>query len=281
MQTSRQLATHQAIVNGEIAQTGAVLDDETMTLGRNADGPAIHPVLRHEGIALWRQIAGRMQQEIGSGRYPPGARLPTEAELSRMFAVNRHTVRRALEELSRNGLVRVEQGRGSFVAEDVLEYAVEPRTRFSEWIRRNNKEPSGRILELKETSADSQVAAGLGIRTGNRVVLLDRLGLADDRPVSLTSHYFPTARLRGILDALQANPRITDALHAVGVTDYLRQTTRVTARQPTAEEAELLRMPRSRPLLLTENINVDRGGQVVEFSIGRYPTPRVQIVFEP
>jgi GntR family transcriptional regulator, phosphonate transport system regulatory protein len=278
---SRQLAAAPAIVNRQIAQTGSRLDDKTMKLALAADDRPTHPVLRNEGVALWRQIASHLQQDIGTGHYPPGGRLPTEAELSHQFAVNRHTVRRALEELSRSGLVRVEQGRGSFVAEDVLEYSVEPRTRFSEWIKRHNKEPSGRVLQLKETAADTQVATGLGIRAGGRVVLLERLGFADDRPVSLTSHYFPTARLRGMLEALRTTPRITEALHSVGVADYLRQMTRVTARQPTADEAELLRMPRNRPLLLTENINVDRAGQVVEFAIGRYPTPRVQIVFEP
>ena len=47
------------------------------------------------------------------------------------------------------------------------------------------------------------------------------------------------------------------------------------------EEAELLRTPRNRPLLVTENVNVDRAGNVVEFGVSRYPTPRVQIVFEP
>ncbi|HVC59848.1 MAG TPA: phosphonate metabolism transcriptional regulator PhnF [Acetobacteraceae bacterium] len=252
-----------------------------MKLAREIDDWQTHPVLRHDGVALWRQIASHLQRDIDTGIYAPGGRLPTEAELSQRFAVNRHTVRRALEELSHSGLVRIEQGRGSFVAEDVLEYSVEPRTRFSEWIRRHNKEPSGRVLQLRETAADTQVASGLGLRAGGRVVLLERLGFADDRPVSLTSHYFPTARLRGILESLRATPRITEALHAVGVTDYLRQMTRVTARLPTGEEAELLRMPRNRPLLLAENVNVDRAGQVVEFAIGRYPTPRVQIVFEP
>lgn len=236
---------------------------------------------RQAGLTLWRQIAETLRQEIGGADYPPGARLPTEAELSTRFAVNRHTVRRALEELSRGGLIRVEQGRGTFVAEDVLDYAIGPRTRFTEWIRRHNKEPSGRVLQCREIAADSAVAAGLGVRPGARVVLLERLGLADDAPVSLTRHYFPATRLRGILAALQAHPRITEALREVGVADYLRQTTRVTARAPTASEADLLRMPRNRPVLATESINVDRAGVVVEFSAGCYPTPRVQLVFEP
>jgi len=239
------------------------------------------PVSRQEGVALWRQIATRLQRDIDTGIYPPGGRLPTEAEFSQQFRVNRHTVRRALEELARGGLVRVEQGRGSFVADDVLEYAVEPRTRFSEWIRRHNMEPSGRPLQLCETTAAPHVASALGISAGAGVVLLERLGLADDRPVSLALHHFPSARLPGVLDALRTAPTITEALKTVGVSDYLRQQTRVTARLPNAKEAELLRMPRNRPLLVTENINVDRGGMVVEFGISRYPTPRVQIVFEP
>src|ERR1700722_17444350 len=241
----------------------------------------LEPVHRQDGVALWRQIATRLQHDIGAGTYPPGGRLPTEAELSARFRVNRHTVRRALEELSRGGLVRVEQGRGAFVPEDVLEYAVEARTRFSEWIRRHNMEPSGRLLQLKETAADSHVANALGIRSGSRVILFERLGFADERPVSLAQHYFPAARLRGLLDALRSSMTITEALKSVGVNDYLRQVTRVTARLPNSEEAELLRMPRNRPLLITENINVDRAGTVVEFGVARYPTPRVQIVFEP
>ncbi len=237
--------------------------------------------LAREGVTLWRQITESLVQEISSGALPPGGKLPTEAQLSARFGVNRHTVRRALEELSRGGLVRVEQGRGSFVAEDVIDYTVGPRTRFSEWIRRQNKEPSGRVLQLREMAADSTVANGLGLRPGVRVVLFERLGLADDRPVGLSSHYFPLARLPGIEQALGQSTSITEALQAVGIADYLRQSTRVTARLPTPGEASLLRMPRNRPVLQCENINVDREGRVVEFGIARYPTPRVQIVFEP
>jgi GntR family phosphonate transport system transcriptional regulator len=275
---SRQVEARRVIVNEVFAVARARLDERSMTM---ADDSLTHPVLREDGIALWRQIANRVRQDIASGARKPGEQLPTEAELSARFGVNRHTVRRALEELSRDGLVRIEQGRGSFVAEDVLDYAVEARTRFSEWIRKHNKEPSGQVLQLREMPAEHRVAAGLSIRAGSRVVLLERVGYADDRPVSLTRHYFPTARLKGILEALRETPRITEALRSVGVDDYLRLQTRVTARLPTQQEADLLRTARARPVLVTENVNVDRAGTIVEFATGCYPTPRVQIVFEP
>lgn len=278
---SRQLDPDPAIVNHEMPVAGQGMCERMMNVPADTDDPITHPVNRQEGVALWRQIAGTLQANIASGAHKPGTKLPTEAELSAQFGVNRHTVRRALEELSRDGLVRVEQGRGSFVAEDVLDYTVGARTRFSEWIQKHNKEPSGMVRQLREIPADQRIAAGLAVRSGSPVVVLERLGFADDRPVSLTRHYFPALRLKGMLQALQVSPRITDALQACGVEDYARKETRVTARLPTQTEAELLRTARNRPVLVTENVNVDRAGTIVEWSTGCYPTPRVQIVFEP
>ncbi len=238
-------------------------------------------MLREAGVSLWRQIARTIEQEIEAGQYAPGARLPTEAEMSARFAVNRHTVRRALEEMSRQGMVRVEQGRGSFVAEDVLDYTIASRTRFSEWIRAHNKEPSGQTLDLREIAADAAVALALGVRKGARVVLLERVGLADGRPVSLGQHHFSAARFPGLLAALAGGGTISAALAQQGVSDYRRLSSKISARLPTPGEAQALHMPRNRPVLVTESINVDQNGSVVEYGVSRYPTPRVQLVFEP
>jgi len=241
-----------------------------------------HPVAaRAEGITLWRHIATTLEAEIAAGTLAPGAQLPTEAALAARFHVNRHTIRRALEELSRSGLIRVEQGRGSFVAEDVLDYTVGPRTRFSEWIRRHNREPSGQILALGPVAADAAIAAGLGVAPGAQVIRYRRLGFADGRPVSLADHHFPPERLSGIEAALRTEATITAALARVGVADYRRLSSKVSARLPAPEEVDLLRTGRSQPLLTCENINVDEYGAVVEFAQSRYPTPRVQIIFEP
>lgn len=235
---------------------------------------------RGQGVALWRQISGALEREISAGNLAPGTRLPTEAELSARFGVNRHTVRRAMEELETRGLVRVEQGRGSFVAEDVLDYPVGPRTRFSETIRRQNREPQGRMLRIEEMPAETGVAEQLRLRRGRPVVLAERLGLADGRPVVLGSHWFSAARFPGIAALLAEDASITRALAALGVPDYRRQVTRITARMPTPEEAALLEQSRTRPVLVTEAVNVDAQGNPVEVSIACYAAGRMQIVVE-
>src|SRR3954451_6496062 len=180
------------------------------------------PLARGQGVELWCQIAASLEREIGAGGISGGGRRAGEAELSARFGVNRHTVRRAMEELQARALVRIEQGRGSFVAEDVLDYPLGPRTRFSETIRRQNREPQGRILRLEEIDADGMVAEALKLRRNRPVVIAERLGLVDGRPVVLGSHYFSVARFPGIARLLAENSSITHALATLGVADYRR-----------------------------------------------------------
>lgn len=258
----------------------------------SAPGAALHAMARSpdntltrgQGVALWRQIASAIERDIGAsapGRgADPGTRLPTEAALAGRFGVNRHTVRRALEELEARGLIRVEQGRGSFVAEDVLDYPLGPRTRFSETIRRQNREPAGRMLRIAEMAAEAAVAKALGLRRGRGVVMAERLGLANGRPVVIGTHYFPSHRFPAMAALLAEDPSITAALARCGVPDYRRQVTRITSRMPTPEEAVLLQQSRARPVLVTEAINADPAGTPIELSIARYAAARMQLVVE-
>lgn len=235
---------------------------------------------RGQGVSLWRQIVQTIEKEVASGAHRPGARLPTEAEYAARFAVNRHTVRRAMEELEGRGLVRIEQGRGSFVAEDVLDYRLGPRTRFSENIRKQSREPAGRILRVAEIPAEASLAELLGIRRGRAVVLVERLAMADGRPLVVGTHHFPAQRFARLPALLAENPSITAALTACGVPDYRRKVTRITARMPTPEEAELLQQSRNRPVVVAEAVNTDAAGEVVDVTFARYAAGRVQLVVE-
>jgi len=235
---------------------------------------------RGEGVALWRQIAASLEAEITGGERGPGTRLPTEAEFVARFQVNRHTVRRALEDLESRGLIRVEQGRGAFVAEDVLDYPLGPRTRFSETIRRQNREPQGRILRIEELEAEGAMAEALNLRRGRSVLRVLRLGLADGRPVVLGAHHFPLPRFAALAAHLREQASITVGLAACGVPDYRRKVTRIAARLPSAEEAEHLTQTRSRPVIVAEALNVDPDGRPVDYTQACYAAGRVQIVVE-
>jgi GntR family phosphonate transport system transcriptional regulator len=238
-------------------------------------------IARGQGVALWRQIAATIEGEISRGAAAAGARLPTEAMLTARFGVNRHTVRRALEDLEARGLIRVEQGRGAFVAEDVVDYRLGPRTRFSELIRTQNREPAGRILRVSETPAETQLAEALNIRRGRVVLRAERLGLVNGRPIVLGVHHFPLPRCAAAAEALARDPSITAALAACGIADYRRRSSRITARLPTPEEAALLQQSRSRPVLVSENLNVDLAGEPIDWTQAVYAAGRAQLVVEP
>ena len=235
---------------------------------------------RGEGVALWRQIAQMLENGIADGSQPAGSRLPTEAELSAKHSVNRHTVRRALESLAQRGLIRIEQGRGSFVAEDVVDYRLGTRTRFSELIRAQNREPAGHILEVREMAADAAIAEALKLRPGRPVLRVERLGLADGRPVVLGAHHFVLPRFAGLAAALDGHGSITRALADCGVPDYRRAWTRLTARPPTPEEAALLQQSRARPVMVAEALSLDPEGRPIDYTLSRYAAGRVQIVIE-
>src|SRR5262245_55471131 len=82
-------------------------------------------------LPLWRQVLRLIERDIRSGRLAPGTQLPTEAALAQALGVHRHTVRHAIENLSDQGLLRVEQGRGTFVKEATLRHRLGLRTSIS------------------------------------------------------------------------------------------------------------------------------------------------------
>lgn len=234
---------------------------------------------RGAGIAMWRQIAETLAEEIRDGLLPEGARLPTEPELAGRFGVNRHTVRRAMGDLAERGLVRIEQGRGTFVQEHVLDYLVGRRTRFTEIVSAQNRQSGGRLLDGGQEVAPPWVARELGLTAEARVTRIETLRDLDGRPLAVGTHYVPLDRFPRYLDVFRAEGSVSKAMARCGVPDYERKVTRVTARMPEAADADLLRQPRSRPVLVTEWVNVDATGRPVECGITRFASDRTQIVF--
>ncbi|MEQ8443405.1 MAG: phosphonate metabolism transcriptional regulator PhnF [Alphaproteobacteria bacterium] len=233
-----------------------------------------------DGEPIWRQIAATLEDEMDQGVYRPGDRLPTEGALAQRFAVNRHTVRRAMSSLQELGRVRIEQGRGTFVQSELIEYPIGERTRFTQIISEKRRLPAKTLLRAEQVRADPTVARNLGIRKGAPVVLLEAVSVADSMPISVATHYHPAKRFAGMVAAFKETLSVTEALKACGVQDYKRFSTRITATMPTRQLAAHLQQPTTRPVLQTESINVDMDGRAIEYGIAYFASDRTQLVVE-
>jgi GntR family transcriptional regulator, phosphonate transport system regulatory protein len=233
-----------------------------------------------ESTPRWRQIQDWLRAAILDGRYPPGARIPTEHALAGHLGVNRHTVRRAVAGLVEQGLLRVEQGRGMFVQENILYYPIGRRTRFTETVERQNRSRGRRIIDTAVERADAGVADALGMLRGRAVIHLRSIAEVDGQPVSLSDDYFSKARFPEIAEHARETLSITASLRRCGIDDYFRKVTRVTTRLPRREEAEILRQPPRRPVLVTESLDVDGADRPLAFGITLWAGDRVQLAFE-
>ncbi|MDQ0472053.1 phosphonate metabolism transcriptional regulator PhnF [Labrys wisconsinensis] len=236
--------------------------------------------MRTSGVIIYKRVVDELVDDIASGKLEPGAQLPPEQDLSARFSVHRHTLRRAISVLSDMGLVTVEHGRGTFVTAGALNYPVARRTRFTEVISRQNLTPSSTVLRTAIVSAKSQLAADLQVGDGTPCIMIDMLRYASGLPVSLASHYFVQARFPTLIDAIESKGSLSRALKECGVEEYFRKTTRVSARSATMEEAKLLRQTPSKPVLVSETVNVDKDNGPIEYGVIRSACERLQLVFE-
>ena len=231
-------------------------------------------------LTLWQNIHDTLAGEIGAARYAPGAKLPTEAELARRFDVNRHTVRRALATLAEAGRIHVRRGAGAFVTQTRLDYAIGPRTRFSQNLTDAGHIPGRTLLRIETLAADAAERRCLGLARGQRVHVTESISEADGVPVTYSRMAFPAARLPGLLAALAEAPSITAALAQCGVADYQRLWTRLTAERPGAMIARHLRMAETSPVLKSESLDVDAAGDPVEYGVAWFCSERVQLVVD-
>jgi len=230
-----------------------------------------------ERTPIWKAIHDSLSGEIAERRYRPGDRLPTEAALARRFGVNRHTVRRALGALAEAGLVHARRGAGVFVTTTPTDYPLGRRVRFHQSLRAAGRLPAREILHLETRAADAGEAAALGLEPGAGVHVSEGLSLADGQPVALFRSVFPAARLPGLPEALARLHSVTAALAEAGVADYTRAWTRLDARAATAAQAVHLQCREGAPLLRTVSLNIDPGGQPVEYGRTWFAGDRVTL----
>jgi GntR family transcriptional regulator len=236
-------------------------------------------IVRGPGTTVHGQIEDWLAGQIATKALVPGDRLPTEHDLAAWFGVSRMTLRHALAELARRGLVTRTMGRhgGTFVAAPKLEQDLTTLAGFSEQLRRHGMVAGARVLSATLRPAGPAAGAALQIGEDGQAYEIRRIRLADGRPMVLERSLFPAERFPGLLDG-----RLDGSLYELLEVRYgLRPHRARESLEPVTagvREAEALEVAEGAPLMLVERTAYARTGEPLEFARDLFRGDRTKLV---
>ena len=123
----------------------------------------------------------------------PGDRLPSETELCAVFSVSRATIQQALQIFEREGVIRRDQGRGTFYVGPSESRTEQEPSRLLEATINGREGNQIRVLRKGIEMPPARVAARLGLAREDRIVALERLGLVEGAPIVFIYSFLPLA----------------------------------------------------------------------------------------
>jgi GntR family transcriptional regulator len=206
----------------------------------------------------------------------PGERLGAERELAERLGVSRSTIRAALADLERGGVIRRSRGRagGIFVAERKVERDLTSLAGLPAYLRRQGFQSDARVLRTATTEADEDARTALQAELVHEVV---RVRLADGEPISLERACFPAERFPDLLDRSLAGS-IYELLETQYALEPGEAEERIEVVAAGAEEARLLGLRRGAPLLAVARTAWDAAGRPFERSHDLFRADRARVV---
>ena len=133
-------------------------------------------------IPFYHQVYLDLRASIDDGRWQPGHRISPERDLAEQYGVSVITVRRALDELTREQRIERTRGRGTFVLPPRIDRDLDEPLTFTEEMQRRGLDPQTRLIAAREEPAVEVVAGNLQLEVGAPTVFFERLRLADGQP---------------------------------------------------------------------------------------------------
>lgn len=138
---------------------------------------------------LYAQLVTSFREDIESGEWSPGHKLPSERELCELFGVSRITVRRALDEAAKSGLVDRVHGVGNFVASTKMRQSLPDLKSFGISVAEEGLTASTRITLERSEMSDFAISRILDVSVGSPTTFLQLLGLGGEMPLVFYESY--------------------------------------------------------------------------------------------
>jgi GntR family phosphonate transport system transcriptional regulator len=242
---------------------------------------ALHRHTGHlDNLPLYKHVSFLLADEIRRD-HRPGDILPSEHELAKRYKVNRHTLRRAVEELVNEGIVGKLQGKGTIVQQKLINYSIRSDTRFTDTLEKCGRKAESIVLRKIGIPAQGEVVELLKLQENEPVALIETLRKMDDLPFSVVSHYLPLEKAFDLIRLYTSG-----SLHRFLLEHYdirvKRTLSMIRAILPEKEDMKLLSIMGNSPILLVKSINVDqKTGEPMELAISRFKGVSTQLMVEP
>jgi GntR family transcriptional regulator len=227
------------------------------------------------------QLTEIIRKLIAQEQWRKGDKLPSEREFCETFGISRITVRKALDSLAVEGLVRTNKGIGTFVSEKKYpeKWASFP-IGFTDSLASQGYRIETQVLALETIPPTEKISEELGLARGSLVVHLHRLRFIAQEPILIVSSYLP----QGLVPGIEQNDFTHQSLYQVLRSNYGLKLDRVKrgieAVAATEQEAMLLEIGVGAPLLQIESITYTPEGKPVEYFLAKRRGDRTRFELE-
>lgn len=216
-------------------------------------------------VPLYQQIKDALRSAILDGSYAPHSRMPSESELQNMFEVSRITIRQALGDLQKEGLIFKVHGKGSFVSQPKTVQNITSLQGFGEAMSNEGHEIVNRVVSFGFVPATAEVASRLALEQGERVAEIHRVRLLDRVPTSYEITFLPEALGKKLQRADLATRDIflileNDCGIKLGSADL-----GIDAIAAQGKIAQQLEIKRDAPILRVKRLTHDSAGQPIDY----------------
>jgi DNA-binding GntR family transcriptional regulator len=226
-----------------------------------------------------QDLADALRLRIASHDLGARGALPGELDLAREYGTSRVTVRRALDQLRREGLVTSRRGSGWFAAGDLLRQPLGRVTTVEAAVEAAGARPGRRVTGFGFVAAPAFVADALRLDPGGEVLRVERVNLADDEPFALVTVWVRADVGADVSRADIERTTFYDLLPLRGVElESVHQT--ITAEVAEPDVATALACAPGDPLLLVRRVTSDASGEPTLYSEHRYPADRTSFEIE-
>ena len=220
---------------------------------------------------LYLQVETTLKEMIEGTAYSPGDRIASERELSEMLGVSRMTVRRAIENLVKRGLLERRSTSGTYVKEPQVMRRVgkEFAQGLTQMLHTTGAQPGSRLLLFEIKPAPLKISERLKIHIGESVVVLRRLRLANDVPFCIETSYLPYKLVPGLCadDFALENTSLYSILRNRYEIEVSKNNETIKMSYATPEEAENLGLNLNSPVILLRAVVSDDNNLPIEYLV--------------